>query len=85
MNEKNDVSSFFYYMWNAWCERECEIVFKESGVNYSHFWDKWCYCCDRFGVSSATEHFYAELSESNRDRLVRRATQLYERAHRKEL
>lgn len=77
--KRNDVSSFFYYMWNAWCEKECEIVFAESGTHYSHFWDKWCYNCDRYGASSAAENFYAELSEKNRDRLVSRAIQMYNR------
>ena len=25
---ENAVSSFFYYMWNAWCEEECKVVYK---------------------------------------------------------
>ena len=37
---ENIVSSFFYYMWNAWCEEECRIVF--ASVSYPHFWEKWC-------------------------------------------
>lgn len=35
---ENAVSSFFYYMWNAWCEEECRTVFKEM---HPHFWEKW--------------------------------------------
>ncbi len=27
---KNDVSSFFYYMWNKWSEDEAKIVFADS-------------------------------------------------------
>ncbi len=27
---ENTVSSFFYYMWNAWSEEECKTVY---GVN----------------------------------------------------
>ena len=34
---ENAVSSFFYYMWNAWCEEECRTVFKEM---HPHFWEK---------------------------------------------
>lgn len=28
--ERNDVTSFFYYMWNAWGKEECEVAFKNS-------------------------------------------------------
>lgn len=31
----NAVSSFHYYMWNAWGEEECKITF---GGAYKHFW-----------------------------------------------
>lgn len=30
----NAVSSFHYYMWNAWGEEECKITF---GCAYKHF------------------------------------------------
>lgn len=33
---ENSVSSFFYYMWNAWSKEECEIVF---GGMCKHFWE----------------------------------------------
>ena len=33
----NAVSSFHYYMWNAWGEEECKITF---GGAYKHFWEK---------------------------------------------
>jgi len=36
--EETVVSSFFYYMWNAWSEKECEKVYAGE---YKHFWDKW--------------------------------------------
>ena len=36
---ENTVSSFFYYMWNAWSEEECKAVY---GGMYPHFWEKWC-------------------------------------------
>ena len=26
----NAVSSFFYYMWNAWSEDECKVVYGED-------------------------------------------------------
>ena len=31
---ENTVSSFFYYMWNAWSEEECKTVY---GGMYPHF------------------------------------------------
>ena len=29
------VTSYHYYMWNAWCKDECKKVFPEL---YLHFW-----------------------------------------------
>lgn len=33
---ENAVSSFFYYMWNAWSMEECKAVY---GGMYPHFWE----------------------------------------------
>jgi hypothetical protein len=71
----NIVSCFFIYMWNRWCEEECKLVFS---WNYRHFWDKWCYHCERHRWGAA-EGFYAELSEDNRERLVVRALECYDK------
>lgn len=40
--ERNDVTSFFFYMWNAWCKEECEKAFEKSQCKWQHFWNKWC-------------------------------------------
>lgn len=72
---KNDVSSFFFYMWNAWCEEECKIVY---GAEYKHFWNKWCYNCEEYGHRAAVDILYGELSDNNRDKLVARALQCYD-------
>lgn len=77
--EKNDVSSFFYYMWNGWCEEECKIAFKESACGWKHFWSKWIGCCLRNNHFGAVEEFFAELSEHHKDMLVRRAVKVYNR------
>ena len=77
--EHNDVSSYFFYMWNAWCEEECKIAFAKSECGWMHFWEKWCGICNKHGVWGASERMYAELSESNRDLLVARATAVYDR------
>ena len=63
---ENTVSSFFYYMWNAWSEEECKTVY---GGMYPHFWKKWCVATDK-GTFGAAERFYLELSEDNRRILV---------------
>ena len=63
---ENTVSSFFYYMWNAWIEEECNTVY---GGMYPHFWEKWCVATDK-GTFGAAERFYLELSEDNRRLLV---------------
>lgn len=79
--ERNDVSSFFYYMWNAWCEEECARAFAGAECGWKHFWQKWLGVCNRnlhnhFG---AVEEFFAELSEHYKDMLVRRAVETYDR------
>ncbi len=71
---ENIVSSYFYFMWNAWGEEECRKVFAPM---HKHFWEKWCHCTDR-DLHGAAERFYAELSAPNRHRLVERACELYD-------
>ncbi len=72
--KENIVSSYFFYMWNAWWEKECEIVF---GYENKHFWEKWCGICKTRTIHSAAESFYAELSTNNRVKLVNRACEVY--------
>lgn len=72
----NDVTSFFFYMWNAWCKEECRQAF--AGGDWNHFWNKWCGFCDKYGHFGAVEEFYAELSNYNRDKLVERACKMYD-------
>ena len=74
---KNDVTSFFYYMWNKWSKEECKVVFKDD--YYPHFWNKWCEAYDTMkGPRGAAELFYMMLSDTNRDKLVARALELYD-------
>ena len=75
---KNDVTSFFFYMWNAWCKEECQKAFSAPGNDWQHFWNKWCAICEEHSVYGAAERFYAELSNHNRNLLVKRATEVYE-------
>ena len=78
--KQNDITSFMFYMWNAWCEEECQEAFKDG--DWKHFWSKWCHWCNQIGSAwGATERFYSELSDHNRDRLVRRALAIYEGRH----
>lgn len=78
---ENAVSSFFYYMWNAWSKEECKVVF---GDMHRHFWDKWSALADD-AIFGAAERFFAELSENYQKQLVERAVALYDgRAFRKE-
>lgn len=74
--EMNIVSSYFFYMWNTWCEEECEKVF---GVMSNHFWKKWCVLCDQGGTAwGAAEKFWAALSDTYREPLIERACELYD-------
>ena len=75
----NYVSSFFYYMWNSWCEDECKTVF---GGQHNHFWTKWCGIVTKNGTGGAAERFYAELSENYREMLVNQACEIYDRSKR---
>ena len=63
---ENAVSSFFYYMWNAWSKEECKVVF---GDMYRHFWDKWSVSADN-AIFGAAERFFAGLSENYQKLLV---------------
>ena len=74
----NDVTSFFYYMWNAWCKEECQKAFSSRDNDWQHFWEKWCGICKTHGVYGAAERFYAELSLKHRNMLVKRALEVYE-------
>ena len=71
---ENALSSFLYYMWNAWGEIECRIIF---GGMHDHFWEKWNSLANK-SIFGAAERFYAELSDSNREMLVKRAVALYD-------
>jgi len=51
--EETVVSSFFYYMWNAWSEQECKRVYEGE---CRHFWDKWC-CQTESAAYGAAENF----------------------------
>lgn len=75
---KNDVSSFFYYMWNKWSEDECKIVFADSCGGYKHYWNKWVHYCNEYGVRSAVDCLYGDLDTGNRDKLVARAIECYD-------
>lgn len=75
--ETNDVSSFFYYMWNKWSKEECQVVFKSLG--WEHFWDKWVAACDaKGGALGASEIFFANIDNSSRILLIKRACLLYD-------
>lgn len=71
---ENAVSSFFYYMWNAWSIEECKVVF---GGMYLHFWDKWNAQAEK-SIYGAAERFYSELSDNNQRLLSERAVALYD-------
>lgn len=74
---RNEVTSFTFYMWNHWSEEECKAVFGKDDF-WPHFWSKWCYFSEKYSRFGAVEEFYAELSNDNRDKLVKRALELYD-------
>ncbi len=78
--KENIVSSFFFFMWNGWCKEECKIIF---GWEFQHFWDKWCGMCKIYNVYSATEKYYADLTQGNRVKLVNRACEIYNGSERR--
>jgi hypothetical protein len=77
--KNNQVTAFMFYMWNAWCEEECKLVWKDDF--WPHFWNKWCHFCEEHSRFGAVEEFYAELSNDNRNKLVQRALEVYEGNH----
>lgn len=75
----NIVSSFFFYMWNTWYKEECKTVF---GWEWEHFWSKWVHHTKET-TSGAAEKFYADLCNNNRQKLVKRACEVYDGNRRK--
>lgn len=73
---KNAATSLFFYMWNCWCEEECKKAFADG--DYNHFWNKWCSLGEHYTRFGAVEHFYSELTNDNRDKLVKRACEMYD-------
>ena len=80
--KENPATSLFFYMWNAWCEEECRKVYGKDDF-WPHFWNKWCAINKQYGRYGAVEHFYADLSNDNRDKLVARAMELYDKSREK--
>jgi hypothetical protein len=80
MKEKNDVTSFFYYMWNTWSKSECEEIFPRHDAN--HLWEKWMSYYENHKTFGATEQFFANLSGNFQDMLVKRAIEMYDRRSR---
>ena len=72
----NQVTALMFYMWNTFNEQECSRVWADDF--YPHFWNKWCGFCEQYSRFGAVEHFYAELSNNNRNKLVARAIECYE-------
>lgn len=77
-SQENIVSSFFYYMWNAWDGRECAMV---CGLDCIQIWEKWRNCCTDCPLG-ATEYFYMGLSNDIKEKLVTRACEVYNGRHR---
>ena len=74
--KENIVSSFMYYMWNAWSKEECLKVF--GNHMGEHFWSKWESAWNRLGGPwGATESLYADMGTEYRKKLVDRACELY--------
>ena len=66
---ENTVSSFFYYMWNAWSEEERKAVY---GGMYPHFWEK-CFVATNKATFARAKRFYLKLPEDTAGILVDRA------------
>ena len=72
---ENAVSSFFYYMWNAWCEEECRTVFKEM---HPHFWEKLVSDDGQGNITEQPNGSSAELTDRYRVKLVNGSVSLYD-------
>lgn len=75
--ERNDIASFFYYMWNAWGEDECRAAFEQATCGWQHLWNKYCQYSAENGRYGAAEEFFANLDEKNQKLLVNRALEMY--------
>ena len=68
-SDLNHVSQYFYFMWNRFSEKQCNLIWKNG--NAAHFWNKWT------ELHGKPDKFYAELSEYNRDILLNHIIEFY--------
>lgn len=55
--KKNDIASFFYYMWNCWDEHECAVAFEKAECGWRHLWNKYREYNSQNGHYGAVEEF----------------------------
>lgn len=77
MARKNDIASFFYYMWNCWDEHECAVAFEKAECGWRHLWNKYREYNSQNGHYGAVEEFFANLDDRNQNLLVERALEMY--------
>lgn len=76
MAKKNDIASFFYYMWNCWDEHECAVAFEKAECGWRHLWNKYREYNSQNGHYGAVEEFFANLDDRNQNLLVERALEM---------
>ena len=74
MDKSSELDCYLYFMWNKWNEEECETIFK---ANSKQIWRGWELYRDRNGHDGAPAPFYAELTKSERKKIVERAVAYY--------
>ncbi|MDU1635401.1 MAG: hypothetical protein E6834_22960 [Bacteroides ovatus] len=77
MAKKNDIASFFYYMWNCWDEHECAVAFEKAECGWRHLWNKYREYNSQNGHYGAVEEFFANLDDRNQNLLIERALEMY--------
>lgn len=76
MNNQNDVSTFFYYMWNAFNKEECLSLF---GIDLGyHIWEQYKeILVDQCG-RGVIEELYSKIDDECRQKLVTRSKEVYD-------
>lgn len=86
MDRSNETLSYMIYMANSWCPEEAAIIFNDEN-NYNtdswefslgwHIWYKYRGFCEEFNMYAAYSLLIFELDDSNREKLLNRACELY--------
>lgn len=74
MDKSLTLDCYLWYMWNRWDKEECSAVFAYES---ERIWRKWEQNINEYLRDGAPAPFYANLTPTQRTKLVERAVAYY--------